>query len=136
MTSSVRSRPFSRSDAAAAAKSDAEAKTAYGKLDKIYREQIPVVPTALATQYKSLVQEHIAALTSRFSQNRVDYTLVIHFDAATVRAAAPLDVAGRGNNSALHENPRRDPPPQEGVPTPRGGATWRPSSLRAVLAGR
>jgi Recombinase len=22
----------------------------------------------------------------------------------------------------------------EGVPTPRGGATWRPSSIRAVLA--
>ena len=39
-------------------------------------EQIPVVPTALAAQYKSLVQEHIAALTTRFSQNRVDYTLV------------------------------------------------------------
>jgi peptide/nickel transport system substrate-binding protein len=31
-------------DAAAGAKSDAEAKTAYGKLDKIYREKIPVVP--------------------------------------------------------------------------------------------
>ena len=46
-------------------------------------EQIPVVPTALAKQYKSLVQEHIAALTSRFSQNRVDYTLV--------NTATPLD---------------------------------------------
>jgi len=31
-------------DAAAAAKSDLEAKTAYQKLDKIYRENIPVVP--------------------------------------------------------------------------------------------
>jgi peptide/nickel transport system substrate-binding protein len=31
-------------DAAAAAKSDAEAKTAYAALDKIYRENIPVVP--------------------------------------------------------------------------------------------
>lgn len=31
-------------DAAAAAKSDAEAKTAYSALDKIYRENIPVVP--------------------------------------------------------------------------------------------
>ena len=48
-------------------------------------EQIPVVPTALAAQYKSLVQEHIAALTSRFSQNRVDYTLV--------NTATPLDYA-------------------------------------------
>ena len=48
-------------------------------------EQIPVVPTALASQYKTLVQEHIAALTSRFSQNRVDYTLV--------NTATPLDFA-------------------------------------------
>jgi len=48
-------------------------------------EQIPVVPSALAAQYKSLVQEHIAALTSRFSQNRVDYTLV--------NTATPLDYA-------------------------------------------
>ena len=31
-------------DAAAAAKSDAEAKTAYAALDKIYRENVPVVP--------------------------------------------------------------------------------------------
>jgi peptide/nickel transport system substrate-binding protein len=31
-------------DAAAAAKSDAEAKQAYAELDKIYREYIPVVP--------------------------------------------------------------------------------------------
>ena len=48
-------------------------------------EQIPVVPSALAQQYRSLVQEHIAALSSRFSQNRVDYTLV--------NTATPLDYA-------------------------------------------
>ena len=48
-------------------------------------EQIPVVPTALAAQYRSLVQEHIAALSSRFSQNRVDYALV--------NTATPLDYA-------------------------------------------
>jgi len=35
-------------------------------------EQIPVVPTALAAQYRTLVQEHITALGSRFSANRVD----------------------------------------------------------------
>ena len=46
-------------------------------------EQIPVVPSALAAQYRSLVQEHIAALSSRFSQNRVDYALV--------NTATPLD---------------------------------------------
>jgi len=39
-------------------------------------EQIPIVPTALADQYRSLVQAHISALTERFSANRVDYSLV------------------------------------------------------------
>jgi hypothetical protein len=48
-------------------------------------EQIPVVPSGLADQYRSLVQEHIAALSSRFSQNRVDYTLT--------NTATPLDYA-------------------------------------------
>jgi len=48
-------------------------------------EQIPVVPTALAAQYRSLVQEHIAALSSRFAANRVDYTLT--------NTATPLDYA-------------------------------------------
>ena len=48
-------------------------------------EQIPVVPSALAEQYRALVQEHIAALSSRFSQNRVDYTLI--------NTSTPLDYA-------------------------------------------
>jgi uncharacterized protein (DUF58 family) len=48
-------------------------------------EQIPVVPTALAAQYRSLVQEHIAALSSRFAANRVDYALT--------NTATPLDYA-------------------------------------------
>ena len=48
-------------------------------------EQIPVVPTALAEQYRSLVQEHILALATRCSQNRVDYSLV--------NTATPLDYA-------------------------------------------
>ena len=48
-------------------------------------EQIPVVPTALAAQYRSLVQEHIAALSSRFAANRVDYTLT--------NTSTPLDYA-------------------------------------------
>jgi uncharacterized protein (DUF58 family) len=39
-------------------------------------EQIPVVPEALAAQYRELVQAHITALTERFSANRIDYTLV------------------------------------------------------------
>jgi uncharacterized protein (DUF58 family) len=48
-------------------------------------DQIPVVPTALAEQYRALVQEHIAALSSRFSENRIDYTLI--------NTATPLDYA-------------------------------------------
>jgi uncharacterized protein (DUF58 family) len=39
-------------------------------------EQIPIVPDALADQYKALVQAHISALRERFSANRVDYTLL------------------------------------------------------------
>ena len=48
-------------------------------------EQIPVVPEALAGQYRELVQAHIRALTERFSANRIDYTLL--------DTASPLDHA-------------------------------------------
>jgi uncharacterized protein (DUF58 family) len=39
-------------------------------------EQLPVVPEALRAQYVTLVRAHIEALTARFSEARVDYTLV------------------------------------------------------------
>jgi uncharacterized protein (DUF58 family) len=39
-------------------------------------EQLPVVPEALRDQYVSLVRAHIDALTARFSEARVDYTLI------------------------------------------------------------
>jgi uncharacterized protein (DUF58 family) len=39
-------------------------------------EQIPVVPEALREQYREMVKGHIAALTERFSANRIDYSLV------------------------------------------------------------
>jgi uncharacterized protein (DUF58 family) len=48
-------------------------------------EQIPIVPDALADQYKALVQAHVDALRERFSANRIDYTLV--------NTASPLDHA-------------------------------------------
>ena len=48
-------------------------------------EQIPIVPEALAAQYRELVQTHVRALTERFSANRIDYTLV--------NTSAPLDHA-------------------------------------------
>jgi len=48
-------------------------------------EQIPVVPAALAEQYRGLVRAHIDGLTERFSGSRIDYTLV--------NTSAPLDHA-------------------------------------------
>lgn len=48
-------------------------------------EQIPVVPEALADQYRALVQEHIAALADRASSLRVDYALL--------KTSEPLDHA-------------------------------------------
>jgi uncharacterized protein (DUF58 family) len=48
-------------------------------------EQIPVVPEALAEQYRALVQEHIAALSARCAELRVDYALL--------NTATPLDHA-------------------------------------------
>jgi uncharacterized protein (DUF58 family) len=48
-------------------------------------EQIPIVPDALADQYKELVQAHIDALRERFSANRIDYTML--------NTSTPLDHA-------------------------------------------
>ena len=39
-------------------------------------EQLPVVPEALRTQYVALVRAHIDALTARFSEARIDYSLL------------------------------------------------------------
>jgi len=40
------------------------------------REQIPVVPQSFRAQYRQLVQEHINALQTRFSEQRIDYALI------------------------------------------------------------
>jgi uncharacterized protein (DUF58 family) len=48
-------------------------------------EQLPVVPDALRDQYRAMVREHIAALTSRSSAQRVDYNLL--------NTRVPLDYA-------------------------------------------
>ena len=48
-------------------------------------EQIPVVPEALAEQYRTLVREHSEALRSKFSELRIDYALL--------NTATPLDHA-------------------------------------------
>jgi uncharacterized protein (DUF58 family) len=48
-------------------------------------EQLPIVPDALAEQYRDLVRTHINALTERFSANRIDYSVV--------NTSSPLDHA-------------------------------------------
>jgi uncharacterized protein (DUF58 family) len=48
-------------------------------------EQLPVVPDALRQQYRAMIQEHIAALTTKAAQQRVDYNLL--------NTSVPLDYA-------------------------------------------
>ena len=40
------------------------------------REQMPVVPQSFREQYRALIQEHINALTTKFSEQRIDYALL------------------------------------------------------------
>ena len=47
--------------------------------------QIPVVPQSLAQEYRQLIRAHIDALTAKFSEHRIDYTLL--------NTAEPLDRA-------------------------------------------
>jgi uncharacterized protein (DUF58 family) len=39
-------------------------------------EQIPVVPASLGEQYRALLTEHTQALATKFSEHRIDYTLL------------------------------------------------------------
>jgi uncharacterized protein (DUF58 family) len=48
-------------------------------------EQVPVVPESLRAQYRQMIQDHIATLKSKFSEHRIDYTLL--------NTAQPLDRA-------------------------------------------
>jgi uncharacterized protein (DUF58 family) len=48
-------------------------------------EQIPIVPDALGEQYRALIREHIATLTSKAAEHGVDYTLL--------NTSMPLDFA-------------------------------------------
>jgi uncharacterized protein (DUF58 family) len=49
------------------------------------REQIPVVPERLREEYRRMVAAHLEALKSKFSSNRIDYTLL--------DTSKPLDLA-------------------------------------------
>jgi len=48
-------------------------------------EQIPVIPGKLKDDYVSMVQAHVASLERRFTDNRIDYTLL--------NTGKPLDMA-------------------------------------------
>jgi uncharacterized protein (DUF58 family) len=48
-------------------------------------EQLPVVPDALREQYRAMIREHIAALTTKSAAQRVDYNLL--------NTSVPLDYA-------------------------------------------
>jgi uncharacterized protein (DUF58 family) len=48
-------------------------------------EQIPVVPQSLRSEYRAMIRSHIEALMTRFSEHRIDYTLL--------NTAEPLDRA-------------------------------------------
>jgi uncharacterized protein (DUF58 family) len=39
-------------------------------------EQIPIVPESLGDQYRALIREHLAALATKFSEHRIDYTVL------------------------------------------------------------
>jgi uncharacterized protein (DUF58 family) len=40
-------------------------------------EQIPVVPESLRAEYRKMIQDHVAALTTKFSEHRIDYTMLL-----------------------------------------------------------
>jgi uncharacterized protein (DUF58 family) len=48
-------------------------------------EQMPVVPETLREQYRAMIKEHVAALTTKAAEQRVDYTLL--------NTSVPLDFA-------------------------------------------
>jgi hypothetical protein len=39
-------------------------------------EQLPVVPESFASQYRELLRAHVSALTTKFSEHRIDYSLL------------------------------------------------------------
>ena len=48
-------------------------------------EQLPVVPDSFGDQYRGLIRSHISALSTKFSEHRIDYTML--------NTAEPLDRA-------------------------------------------
>jgi uncharacterized protein (DUF58 family) len=56
------------------------------------REQVPVVPDSFREEYRRLIRDHISALTTKFSEQRIDY--------AQITTTEPLDRALFGYMSA------------------------------------
>jgi uncharacterized protein (DUF58 family) len=48
-------------------------------------EEIPVIPSSFADEYRKMIRDHIEALTTRFSESRIDYVLL--------ETSKPLDEA-------------------------------------------
>ena len=48
-------------------------------------EQIPVIPSRLKDDYMTLIDEHLETLARKFTDNRIDYTLL--------DTSKPLDLA-------------------------------------------
>ena len=51
-------------------------------------EQVPVVPQSFREEYRTLIQEHIASLTTKFSEQRIDYALLNTQNRSTARCSA------------------------------------------------
>src|SRR5206468_7207051 len=87
-------------------------------------EQIPVVPQSLREEYGRMIRAHIEALTTKFSEHRIDYTLV--------NTAEPLDralfsyLSSRERLSRVRRRESRIPYP-DGCPDSRvPHRTWCP----------
>ena len=50
-------------------------------------EQLPVVPESFGDEYRKLIAAHVSALGTKFSEHRIDYTMV--------NTSHPLDRAQR-----------------------------------------
>ena len=62
-------------------------------------DQMPIVPSKLAEDYRALVQAHIDTLTSKAGAQPVDYMLLNTGDAARLRAVPlPVDAAAHGED--------------------------------------
>ena len=46
------------------------------RCDETWFRQKSAVPESLAKEYRAMIQAHIATLTTKFSEHRIDYTVL------------------------------------------------------------